>query len=353
MIKNLYRDKYLKYKYKYIKQNGGVIEEYDSAKPIFLIVLGPTGSGKTKLVSHVIDYLNEKYRDTKDIITFKKILIDDIIENNKIYKCIVNLIIRKLIEKDELDLNTILEINEHIKNIKQDKNLRYYMDNYNLNIDMDLFTINQDKIIKILNHPSQILIDLFNSAYFLIRKYDFCRDDESKSIICDELNDKNLKESLSNSDNIIFETQGIYSIDWLFNIFFTSELQDKYNIIYAYSDVKYDKLKQRNKNRAGEQYLSYIKNMNLETTLRLPELKDNIFCDNTNIIKNNLIKLLEDTKNNRRILIFDNNEDMVIKFDNINEITKQYNYNFLFTDRCIVSNKKEINRCIIYNSHSV
>ena len=48
-------------------------------KPYIIITLGPTGSGKTKLIKETISYLGVKNN-------YVKILIDDLIENNNKYK---------------------------------------------------------------------------------------------------------------------------------------------------------------------------------------------------------------------------------------------------------------------------
>jgi pantothenate kinase-related protein Tda10 len=49
-------------------------------KPIFIITLGPTGSGKSSLVKKVIKHYNLKIHAS----SFTKILIDDIIEDNRL-----------------------------------------------------------------------------------------------------------------------------------------------------------------------------------------------------------------------------------------------------------------------------
>ena len=54
------------------------------SKPYIIITSGPRGAGKTLLADKTIEYL--KLFDKDMSTTFTKILIDELIENNKVYK---------------------------------------------------------------------------------------------------------------------------------------------------------------------------------------------------------------------------------------------------------------------------
>ena len=71
-------------------------------------------------------------------------------------------------------------------------------------------------------------------------------------------NFEKLKEYLINGNNIVFETQGDKSLSWLFDFIEKYRGNNNFDIIISYSDVKYDKLKQRNKSRASEQLKKYL-----------------------------------------------------------------------------------------------
>jgi Ni2+-binding GTPase involved in maturation of urease and hydrogenase len=60
--------------------------------PYFIITSGATGSGKTKLITEVMKYLNI---ETKPFI---KILVDDLVENDDKYKCKVSEIINSVLD---------------------------------------------------------------------------------------------------------------------------------------------------------------------------------------------------------------------------------------------------------------
>ena len=177
----------------------------------FIITMGISGSGKTSLIEKTLNYLDLENK------SYKKILIDDLIENNNNYK-------------------------NKIRNI------------INQNTDLDFI----DK--KIVNK--------FTDAYFSVRNTDNCHFNNEK-IKCDILNDIYINLYTQNKEQIIIlETQGLnipaYIGDYIYN-------KDKYNLIYTYSLINLKIAYNRNISRFKES-LEKFKQNNTNPAPRLPDI---------------------------------------------------------------------------------
>jgi len=243
-------------------------------KPLyFIITAGVTGSGKTKLISETTKLLNI---DAKDCV---KILVDDLVEKSPKYKKHVNNIISLLQPNNEKGLY----------------------------------------LRKKLENPVQPLFKMFSNAYFDQRRKPPCNGHEMS---CDELNNKLLKTAIEEKRHIIFEFTGQSMPTWLLkeDWFRTPE----YQIIFSYSLVNINKLTMRNKTRAYNSYLKYIKNRR-NPTFRLPNVSENTFrplIEKLNSVLLNVYTCVENPntdecpkKHINRLLVFDNNTVMTLKFD--------------------------------------
>ena len=107
-------------------------------KPYFIITAGATGSGKTKLITEVMKYLNI---ETKPFI---KLLVDDLVENDDKYKCKVTKIINSVLDECKKEVNCTID---------------------------DYTDCEQNKY----NNPSEKLFKKFSDAYFTTRKEENCK----------------------------------------------------------------------------------------------------------------------------------------------------------------------------------
>ncbi len=280
-----FKEKYLKYKNKYLnlkKLYGGDINNINNInnnkQKYFIITSGATGSGKSSLINETLKLLkieNEPY---------EKILVDDLVENDKKYKDKVN----KIISETESECNNEISC----------------------------------KINKYEN-PSKELLDKFKHAYFTTRKEPGCLNNQDNDS-CDILNDKKIKNTLDK--HIIFEFTGSYIPTWLLNF---DWIHSNYKIIFTYSLVHLNKLIERNKSRAYKA-IEEFKNDNSKPAPRLPDISINTFQPIVEGIKNTLIKLYDNciksyddkTCGERKIdqlLLFDNNgAKLELKYDSNN-----------------------------------
>jgi hypothetical protein len=258
MEEDYYKHKYFKYlnKYKKLRKNN---------KPYIVITAGPTGSGKSKLQEKISEIIGI------DIDNFVKLLIDDLVMKDPLYKENVDKIIKK----------------------------------YN------------DKLFS-QNVPDEAYEE-FNKAYFSSRRSG-CHHMNEKSN-CDEILDNTLSFHLTNGNNIIFETTGENSIKWLLDI-----IPINYNIIIGFSVVQIDKLIDRNQSRLKSTFDEYMKTN--ENAPRLPNLNKEFFGHNVEKIYNNLLQYYENCINQKdkefcknrkiRLLVYDNNEEMKLTYDSDN-----------------------------------
>lgn len=228
-------------------------------RPLLIIALGPTGSGKGSIPDKVSKILKRQ-------ITFEKILIDDLVENHPFYKKQIKRIVKK-----SNNINTIIN------------NKKY--------------------------------IEQFNKAYFKTRKDIHCNTKKAnagKIISCDKQNDTKLKNAIYNKKNIVFESTGEYFPQWLFDTY--KKKLNKYDIILAWSVVSLCELINRNNNRVKMSLKPFIKSVKdkspeLPTGPRLPDMDFNSFKSKIKLIQKTFIDTAQKCihpKCNFRILVFNN-----------------------------------------------
>jgi hypothetical protein len=217
--------------------NGIGLPENSGSKPIFMITLGPTGSGKgSALPEAVINKLNIKNIKTSD---FVQILVDDLVENSKQYKKQVTDIISKTCD-DKFELC--------------------------------------EKLTKNIENLELNLVEKIGTAYFTSRKQGTCKQDKDttddndiESIdTCDKVNDAKLKRALEEKKHIIFESVGTYVPNWIFDVY--KEQLKNYVVVFAWSVVAVEELIKRNKSRAIGQFEQFIKNSKSPAP-RLPDVR--------------------------------------------------------------------------------
>jgi hypothetical protein len=252
-----------------------------SEKPTFIITAGPTGSGKSSLITET------KKSIGKSNIEFTKILIDDLVENNDFYKTQVTQIIKTKCENpDDTCLQTTFD------------------------------------------NPTPELFKQFSNAYFETRSAtndnSHCIKDDNSKINCNELNDTRLKDSLTAKKNIVLETTGQYIPAWVLNT--ENWISEDYEVVFSYSLVNIDNLVNRNKSRAFNSVKEFVTNP-ANPAPRLPDVSKEVFIQNVKRMRENLIDLYNScikvtldekkcgNKKINRLLIFDNNEQMKQIFD--------------------------------------
>ena len=250
-------------------------------KPILVITMGATGSGKSKLAKEMISLLK-----IKNPVYF---LIDDYVEKDEGYK-------RK------------------IKRFSKKKNL-----------------------YSKLRNPSKKTLKYFEKAYFHTRKHG-CKKRLKKKTIpknkciefgkggCDRLMDIDLNNAILKQRNIIFETTGEYYSKWLIEAINKCK---KYKIVIGGIKVSLNNLVKRNLGRSQDDMRSFIED-DLSGAPRLPDTnksslqrqKSKLNKTLKNIILNGCIK--GSKKKNidfcskysiDRLLIFDNNKSLRIIYD--------------------------------------
>lgn len=248
--------------------------------PYFIITAGATGSGKTQLITETMKHLGIEREK------LVKILIDDLVENDDIYKLKIIEIYKGIKE-------------ECAKNVNEDPNceeLKY-------------------------NNPSPELYKKFNDAYFETRYAKRCEPQKCKSncnnlLSFNEINDQNLKNAIKENTHIVFEYTGSYIPHWLLN---PSWITEKYNVVIAYSLVTLDNLVQRNKSRAYKAMREFQTDHN-NPAPRLPDVSKENFKKIVSNIYDILINLYDlcivnydknkedcGQKKIDQLLIFDNN----------------------------------------------
>jgi len=213
-------------------------KKLDVKKPYIIVTNGITGSQKTKLYGEIINYLKLKDDNVK-------IIIDDLVTNNKEYK-------RKVLE-------IIKSVNKECNNRKVCIENKY-------------------------KNPDDKLLDAFEKAYFDIRNGKNCSDSYSDS--CDNLNNLNLEKALKENKNIIFETQGLNVPSWLLT---HPYLRENYNIIFGYSLSPIKKVIEVIISRAIANIKKYEGNPDKHPAPRFPNT-------DKEKIRQNIIKIIETLK---------------------------------------------------------
>jgi len=303
-------------------------------KQSFIIITsGPTGCGKTGLQKKTLEliekekniklkefvnqfnYNKNKYRNIKsknkdrNIIEYKKYLIDDLVENSPEYK-------------------------KQVKKLIYDKCDK---------LDIDYCINDKDKL--------EQLIKGFEKIYFKIRGN--WRD---KSSLDSQLNDK-LENSIKKGENIVFETTGLWPLNWLMDFLADTECVN-YEVILSYSLVEYCKLIDRNKSRTIDAIKLIIEKKNAQAP-RLPDVRDLPVTDKFKKSVKDIKKTLLDIVDKNCIAQnFDNtNKNIEKNFCGNHPITRLLLYNnnptkcsntitnnFIFD-----SNKNKFNKKIIKN----
>lgn len=210
-------------------------------KPVIIMTFGPTGAGKTGLAKKAAEYEKINYEDC--VLT----LVDDLVENDSVYKRKIDEIIKK-----------------------------YDLENKP----------------QLLSYPSDELFQAFGEAYVASRFQMGCRDikpdddsinhysskiGEITTWSCNKQNDMKLFRAIDEGKNIIFETTGASVRDgnfakndygWLY-----TTVKPKYRIVAAFATVTFCELVRRNKTRAVDELEMYIKNRNGPAP-RLPDVID-------------------------------------------------------------------------------
>ena len=269
-----------------------------SEQPIFIITCGPTASGKASLPQKVIEHLKIE----EPIGSFESILVDDLVEKNPSYSNAVENYL-----SDQLKTKTV------------------------------------EDIVKMFQNPTEDMITEFNAFYFNTRGKAHCKSDSeldrkfygktsqvikqnNKSfelISCNEINNSKLKKALEEGHNIVLETQGVSSWDWLYTdeLYFSHDRkplikQKNYQIVVAWTVVPMCNLIERNKIRAEKSVKEFIEWMDNKDTYtkpsplppRLPDIRMDIYKEKLGKIiktfKEENKKLLKSC--NARFLVFDN-----------------------------------------------
>lgn len=239
-------------------------------KNFLIVAKGSTGAGKSTLAKKSAEHLRSK--------KFVNIRIDDLVENDKLYKEKVNKIIQE----------------------------------YRLG----------ERYEELLLHPTNELLEDFGDAYISVRKELGCQEFRYERKIgkddpwsCDKENNAKLADALRDKQNIVFETTGTYIPFWLYDM---ARLH-KYEIVVAYSLVNFCDLVKRNKSRAATMFIAYMRDRQNTPAPRLPDVKDDAehksFRKLYKKIRDVLNQLLKScvTKDASkecpvdRILLFDNN----------------------------------------------
>lgn len=254
-------------------------------QPYIIVTLGPTGSGKTSLISETISYLNLEP-------DYVKILIDDLVENNRVYKQEVLSIIKGVLSKCK-------EEGKYCKNAECDE------------CDTSYYYLN----------PTDELLEKFSEAYFSTRRGPNCVQDSEHP--CDKIINDRLNRAIYSNQNIVFETTGGYIPTWLLSSPFISS---RYQIIFTYSIVQFDKLIKRNIDRTIKAIDAFF-NDQTRPGPRLPDVRHHRFKKTVSVIKDVLLNLYDKciisfddgicgTEKIDTLLIFDNSgEKMKLAFD--------------------------------------
>lgn len=266
--------------------------------PFILITLGPTGSGKTMLVKEALQYV---YGGNVNQIPYQKFLIDDLVENDQVYKEMIDNILSNYIDRNRCRSH-------------DEKCVEY--------------------IETILDHLSEETLDKFQKAYYDVRTKQGCGkkgDVEKES--CDEKLDRQLTKALVDGTNIIFETTGSSYPGWLIDKINDAckHNKHKYNMIVAVSNVELENLIKRNKSRAVMSTTQFFTKEN-QPAPRLPKLSE--LSRRVEQIHRTVHEMIEKCVKNHctdrfRLLQFDNNGHKMILIEDLyykNNKNKSYQF---------------------------
>ena len=171
----------------------------------FIITGGPTGAGKTSLIHVTLKQLGFNPESTP----YTKFLIDDLVENDPMYKSNV----REIIAQIDSECTT-----------------------QGPKCEEDMYT-----------HPSEGLVEKFNAAYYKSRKQG-CNEFKAEGEGCDNVLNARLGNiKAARHQIVIFEFVGRYVPTWLLT---DAIIPDDYNVIASFALVTVPILVQRNTSRA-------------------------------------------------------------------------------------------------------
>jgi len=272
--------------------------------PYFIIVAGPTASGKSSLVNKISHYLKNEELLDKTKTNF--ISVDNFIEKNPYFK-------------NEID-------NYFKKQFKNDKN----------------------NIYNEFLYPSKKTIKFFNKVYWESRKNRDCITGKKLNLKKKTLNEKKYKPcskliandillTLKKRENIVFETTGITFPFWIFKEY-PNDLMN-YNLIIAWSIVDICDLYNRNKFRTLSTVKLFIETIT-DNAPRLADIRKKNY-------KRNLINIIDTYK---ELVKYHGNRSLsklrLLLFDNRGKISKN------LYDSYINSDKTGYNEILKYNIHN-
>lgn len=268
-------------------------------KSLFLIIAGPTGSGKGYVQEYTQSYLAGTYDSSKKL---NYALIDDYIETDPVY------VYTSLnITKDIIDNN-----NELVMYISKLADIDNCMSEIKKNIGIDCQSNNNFRKLESTS-------TLYSSNYFNARrKYD-------------KILNADIKIWLENRENIIFETTGAFNFDWLFtDEFISKDIRDDYKICLIYPYVNDEIILSRALHRYALYFNDYIKNIDNDTYANNIINGDNI---NGRIYKAP-----------RYVRLTCDNYSLVNIIEKI-----QYNIAY-YIDKCYVGGYHDLDMVIVYNN---
>ena len=242
--------------------------------PYFIITAGPSASGKSSSINKIANYFknNELLNKKKtDVIS-----VDNLIEKNPYFKT---------------------EIDNYFKKYFKSKKKDIYNE---------------------LLYPTQKTIKFFNKTYWTARKNTDCvtgnnlnfknkTKKENAYKPCSHIINNNILKSLTNNNNIIFETTGATFPFWIFKQYPNNLIN--YNIIITWSIVDICDLYERNKSRSILNAKLFMETF-ADNAPRLPDIRKKYYKRNLiNIINtfNELVKYYGNRSLSKiRLLLFDN-----------------------------------------------
>ena len=270
------------------------------SKKFFIVMFGPTGSGKGYLQPFIFDYINNT--------------LGPKIYENKLYKSLID-------DYVEQDTTFMKESSRYIIGEWSLSEIKSVEKNINVIVKKIIarkFTKNTKKLLD----TSKTLSDI----YFNIRKK------------YNAQNDRILRKKMTKHYNIIFETTGQSSYDWLFNEnggFLTKERKKGYIVILVYPFVDTHTIIKQAISRFVIQAKRILHSKTHLDFARLPNLV--ALLDSIDVIQDNFSMYLE--KCNKDIDI----NDYIMLIDNRNRKPKPPD--FLLFKRC--KNKKELRAKIL------
>jgi hypothetical protein len=292
-------------------------------KPFLIITCGLTASGKTDLAKKVIMDFNlvPNFNTKTTPLPYTHMLIDDYVEESKEYNKHMNELLK------DYNLN---------KNSTDEKILEFIRDSEVIKkVDEIYFGVRSSEILPTENLPEN---KKYKSCDIGKDKTYECKDDTCVKLdpgnkngksICNRLFDCDLKNLISQKQNIVLENIGKYIPTWLWENCFIKD--DTYNVYIAYSLVNVYTLNERIPKRVVQQFKEYLQNRRTYCP-RIPSFgiptiheEPNRFINDVYIVRYRLFELINACKkecipniikngeirkvnNSIVIVVYDNNE---------------------------------------------